>query len=175
MESITRFIVRKLKLKVNESKSQVTQPWYLKFLGFSFTMNRANPQIRIHSKSYDKFKDKVRALTNRKRGRSLAQVISELNNLIRGWWNYFRPATARSPLPAINSWIMRRLRALIWHQWKNPRTRVRHLKAAGINHDQAMTTGNARKKAWRMSRTREVHIALPYNYFIKRGLILLGF
>lgn len=174
MKSVSRFIVRKLRLKVNETKSKVTEAWYLKFLGFSVTMRRDDPKIRIHSKSYSKLKDKVRELTRRKRGRSLNQVIEELNSLNRGWWGYFGLAETRSRLPTLDRWIRRRLRALIWHQWKNPRTRVRHLKGAGVDHENARKTGNARKKAWRLSTNKYVHITLPDSYFKNLGLVPLG-
>jgi group II intron reverse transcriptase/maturase len=174
LKNVTRFIERKLRLKVNSEKSRVAEAWYVKFLGFSFVMNRANPKIRIHSRSYTKLQDKVRDLTRRKRGRSVDQVIRELNSLTRGWWNYFGIAATRSRLPALNAWIRRRLRALIWHQWKNPRTRMRHLKAAGVDHESARLTGNARKKAWRMSRHQDVHLTLSDQYFVNRGLLLLG-
>ena len=173
-KSITRFITRKLKLRVNEAKSRVAEAWYQKYLGCSMTMRKGNSAIRIHSKSYTKFKDRVRELTGRKRGRSLAQVIGELNSYTRGWWNYFRIAETHSKLPALQGWIFRRLRALVWHQWKNPKTRVRHLLGAGVWPKKAKTTGNARKKAWRMSRNDAVHYALPNRHFIALGLVPLG-
>jgi group II intron reverse transcriptase/maturase len=174
MESISRFITQKLKLKVNETKSRVAEAWYIKYLGCSFTMRRGHSRIRIHSKSYGKFKGRIRELTRRRRGRSLAQVIKELNAFTRGWWNYFSIAETRSQLPALRGWIFRRLRALVWHHWKNPRTRVRHLCGAGVLPDRARTTGNARKKAWRMSRNDTVQYALPNGYFIAQGLVPLG-
>jgi RNA-directed DNA polymerase len=174
MRSVTRFITRKLKLKVNEAKSRVAEAWYIKYLGCSFTMERGPSRIRIHSESYARFKERIRELTDRKRGRSLAQVIGEVNAFTRGWWNYFGIAETRSQLPALRGWVFRRLRALVWHQWKNPRTRVRHLLGAGVHPDRAKTTGNARKKAWRMSRNAAVHYALPNHHFISRGLVPLG-
>ena len=116
----------------------------------------------------------IRELTRRKRGRSLAQVIGELNAFTCGWWNYFRIAAANSQLPALRGWIFRRLRALVWHQWKNPRTRVRRLKGAGVGHENARKTGNARKKAWRLSTNEWVVITLPNRHFIHHGLVPLG-
>ena len=174
MKSITRFITRKLKLRVNEAKSRVAEAWYIKYLGCSFTMRRGHSRIRIHSKSYTKFKARIRELTRRKRGRSLAQVIAEINAFTRGWWNYFGIAETYSQLPALQGWIFRRLRALVWHHWKNPRTRVRHLLGAGVKPNRARTTGNARKKAWRMSRNDTVQYVLPNRHFIAQGLVPLG-
>ncbi|MFC1462928.1 group II intron reverse transcriptase/maturase [Verrucomicrobiota bacterium] len=174
MKSVTRFITRKLKLQVNEQKSRVAEAWYIKYLGCSFTMKRGDSRIRIHSKSIDKFKDRIRELTRRKRGRSLAQVIEEHNAFTRGWWNYFRIAETRSQLPALRGWIFRRFRALVWHHWKNPRTRVRHLKGAGVGHEDARKTGNTRKKAWRLSTNKWVVITLPNRRLIHQGLVPLG-
>jgi RNA-directed DNA polymerase len=125
MESISRFITRKLKLKVNQEKSKITHPWWMCFLGFSFTSKRGDTRIRIHSKSIKRLKERVRELTDRNCGRSIHQIIFQLNQYLRGWWNYYRITQGISMFRSINGWIMRRLRAIYWKQWKNPRTRVR--------------------------------------------------
>lgn len=174
-KSITRFITNKLRLKVNEEKSAVSHPWWRCYLGFSFTSSRANPQIRIHSKSIKKFKERVRELTSKKSGRSMNRIVYELNQFTRGWWIYYRLATTRSMFKSLNGWMIRRLRAILWKQWKNPRTRVRNLKKHGIYHSYAMKCGNARKGCWRMSRVKWIIIAMPNNYFIQKyGLFLPG-
>jgi RNA-directed DNA polymerase len=131
-------------------------------------------KIRIHAKSMKRFKDKVRVLTSRSRGKSLRQVIEDLNQYFRGWWNYYRLSEAKSFLKGLKIWIMRRLRSLIWKQWKNPRTRVRNLEKLGIAHIDAMLCGNARKKYWRMSKVKWVAIAMPEKYFIAQGLYFPG-
>ena len=174
MQSITRFLTGKLKLKVNQDKSAVSRPWLRKFLGFTYFQMCGQSKIRIHANSMKRFKDKVRALTSRKRGKSLWQVIRELNLYFRGWWNYFRLTEAKSFLKGLKIWIMRRLRSLIWKQWKNPKTRVRNLEKLGIAHRDAMLCGNARKKYWRMSKIKWVAIAMPEKYFIEKGLYLPG-
>jgi len=173
-ESITRFLTGRLKLKVNEEKSAVSRPWLRKFLGFTYFQMCGQSKIRIHAKSIKRFKDKVRDLTSRKRGKSLWQVMKDLNLYFRGWWNYFRLAEAKSFLKGLKIWIMRRLRSLIWKQWKNPRTRVRNLEKLGIAHRDAMLCGNARKKYWRMSKIKWVAIAMPEKYFITKGLYFPG-
>jgi len=172
--SISRFITRRLKLKVNEAKSAVSYPWWRKYLGFSFTSTRGNTRIRIHSKSFRRFRKRVHEITGRSRGRSLWQVIQELNDFTRGWWAYYRHAETRSFVRPLNYWIMRRLRALCWKQWKNYRTRIRELKKRGINHDAAVRAGCARKGPWRMSRVKWVVMALPNAYFKSLGLYLLS-
>jgi RNA-directed DNA polymerase len=173
-ESISRFITKRLKLKVNEAKSAVSYPWWRKYLGFSFTSSRAKPRVRIHSKSFKRFKDRVRELTSRSCGRSIWQVIQKLNEYVRGWWNYYRHTETHAFIRSLNGWIMRRLRAIIWKHWKNRRTRIRELKKRGIGHTYAVRTGCARKGAWRMSRVKWVIIALPNAYFKSLGLYLLS-
>jgi len=175
MKSISKFITNKLYLKVNEEKSAVSHPWWRCFLGFSFTSSRENPQIRIHSKSIRKYKERIKELTPKKSGRSMYRVVNELNQYTRGWWNYYKLATTRSMFRSLNGMIFRRLRAILWKQWKNPRTRVRNLKKFGISHSYAMTCGNSRKGCTRLSKTKWVIIALPNDYFIRNyGVFLPG-
>ena len=98
--------------------------------------------------------------------------IKALNRYLIGWWNYYRLTEARHLFKSLNGWIIRRLRCIVWKQWKNPRTKVRNLEKLGIAHKDAMRCGNARKKHWRMSKVKWVIIALPNRYFFKQGLFL---
>lgn len=173
-ESITRFLTVKLKLKVNEEKSAVSRPWLSKYLGFTFISMCGQTKIRIHHKTIKRFKDRIRDLTDRNCGKSIYQIICKLNEYLRGWWNYYRLAEARHILKALNMWVVRRLRCIVWKQWKNPRTKIRNLEKSGIAHKDAVLCGNARKKHWRMSRVKWVVIALPKQYFISLGLFLPG-
>ena len=174
MKSISCFITGKLKLKVNEEKSRVTRPWLCKFLGFTFIDMYGQTKIRIHLETINRFKDRIREITNRNCGRSIKQVIFELNQYLKGWWNYYRLCEAKHLFKALNSWIVRRLRCLLWKQWKNPRTRVRNLLKRGVSRKYAMTCGNSRKRYWRMSRVKWVVIALPTSYFLSLGLFQPG-
>ncbi len=174
MNSISSFIIRKLRLKVNLDKSAVSHPWWRPYLGFSFTSRRDNPRIRIHSSSIKRMKQRVRLLTSRSGGKSLQQVIDRLNQYLKGWWNYFGRADVAAGFKSINYWIIRRLRAIVWKQWKNYRTRVRELKKRGIPHRQAVQNGCSRKGPWRMSRVKWVAYALPRAHFISLGLFLPG-
>lgn len=175
MESVNRFITRKLKLKVNEAKSSVTQPGYTKYLGFGFTISKTNPRIRIHSKSLKRFRQRVSEITARKRGRSVETMIGELNEYIRGWWGYFSHCEARSCLRLLNAWVIRRLRSYIWKQWKNRRTRVCELINRGVPLYWAERVGTSRKGPWRLSRNTTVAKALPVVYFTRTlGLVLPG-
>jgi len=170
MASIERFIRQKLRLKVNEAKSAIRRPWECKFLGFSFTNSRNNPEIRLHWKTIKRFKERVRELTRRTRGRSLAQVIRELTEFFRGWWGYYRLTESTNRLRPLSHWIRRRLRCLVWVQWKNRRTRVRELLRRGVSRNYALTTGCARKGPWHMSIVKWVVIALPDLHFETLGL-----
>lgn len=174
-QSITRYLNAKLKLIVNEDKSAVSRPWLCKFLGFSYFQMCGQSKVRIHAKSLKRFKNRVREVTSRSRGKSLKQVIDELNRYVLGWWGYFRLTEAKSFLKGLKIWITRRLRSLVWKQWKNSKTRVANLKKLGISHDDAMLCGNARKKYWHMSKIKWVAIALPLTYFTERGLCLPGY
>jgi len=166
MQSVKKFITCKMKLRVNEEKSCVSYPWWRSFLGFSVTSTRGNTRIRIFSKSMKRFKDKVRVITGRNRGKSISQVIKELNDLLRGWWNYYRITETHSFLKSLNYWILRRLRSLLWKQWKNPRTKVKKLKARGVSHSFAVSTANSRKGQWRISRCQAMMFAYPQRYFV---------
>jgi RNA-directed DNA polymerase len=172
IRSITTFITRRLRLKVNEEKSGVRRPWEVKFLGMTLNNRRTKPAILLHWKSVERMKQKVREITSRSRGRSLAQVIVELNEYLRGWWQYFGITESMYRLSRIDSWIRRRLRSIVWKQWRNRRTRVRNLAKLGIGKDAALKTGCARKGCWRMSQVKWVMIALPNLYFRRRGLII---
>jgi RNA-directed DNA polymerase len=118
-ESVTRFVTRKLRLQVNEQKSAVGRPWERKFLGFCFTNSRANPLVRLHWKTIKRFRLRIRELTRRTCGRSLPQVIAALMRYIRGWWQYFGLSESVNRLRPLAHWVRRRLRALIWTQWKS--------------------------------------------------------
>jgi len=171
MESISRFIEKKLRLKVNKDKSAISLPWKSKYLGFCVTNSRENPKIRIHWKSIKRFKERVREITSRRRGRSIRHVIGELMEFMNGWWNYFKITESYNRLRPLDHWIRRRLRAVVWKHWKNRRTRVGELLKRGVHRDFAVTTGCSRKGPWRMSIVKWVHIALPDTYFTSFGLV----
>jgi group II intron reverse transcriptase/maturase len=170
MQSVSRFIEKKLRLQVNREKSAVGRPWQRKYLGFCLTNSRKNPKIRIHWKTIKRFKQRVREITARRRGRSLSQVIDELNQFISGWWNYYGLTESFNRLRPLPHWIRRRLRALVWKHWKNRKTRVRELLRTGVSRNYAVTTGCARKGPWRMSKVKWVNIALPDKHFESLGL-----
>ena len=174
MVSVSRFVNRRLRLKVNQEKSGITHQWWMCFLGFSFTSRRGDTRIRIHSKSVNRFKQRVRELTGRSCGLSMGQIIARLNLYFRGWWGYFGITQSLPNFRSLHYWILRRLRAILWKHWKNPRTRVRELEKRKIPHLKALFTGCSRKQPWRMSRVKWVMFALPKSYFLSLGLSLPG-
>jgi RNA-directed DNA polymerase len=171
MQSLCGFISRKLKLKVNESKSAVDAPSRRKFLGFTFSAKKAT--LLIAAKSIARFKDRIRELTRRRRGRSATQTTAELTVYLRGWLGYFGLSGAYWELRDLDSWIRRRLRALAWRAWRHPRKRFRELVRRGVERYEAFRTVRYRVNPWRASRTRALSAALPNRLWHRLGLFSL--
>ena len=169
MEGVCRFITTTLKLKVNEKKSAVARPWERKFLGFSFTRG-STPKRRIAPKAITRFKARVRQLTRRTRGISLAQMVTELTTYLRGWRGYFAFCQTPSVLRDLDSWVHRRLRCVVWKQWKRGRRRFGELRRLGIGVDLAAQTAGSPHGPWRISRSPALSIAFPGAYFDSLGL-----
>ncbi len=169
MQSITRFITDKLRLKVNESKSAVARPTERKFLGFSFTSGK-QPKRRIAPKSLLRFKKRIRELTKRNRGVSLDQMVADLRRYLTGWRGYFGFCQTPSVFPTLDSWIRRRLRCFQWKQWKSGRTRFAELRTRGVGKDLAAQTAGSSRGLWHVSRSPALSIALPGAYFDSLGL-----
>jgi RNA-directed DNA polymerase len=169
MQSITRFLTGKLKLKVNESKSAVARPAERKFLGFSFTSGRELKR-RIAPKSLLRFKKRVRELTKRNRGVSLARMVEQLRLYLTGWRGYFGYCQTPSVLRDLDSWISRRLRCFQWKQWKRGTTRFAELRKRGVGKDLAAQTAGSSRGLWHISRSPALNIALPGAYFASLGL-----
>jgi len=169
MESVTRFITHRLKLKVNQAKSAVARPGQRKFLGFSFTGER-EPRRRIAPKAIARFKEQVREQTRRTRGISLRQMVKELATYLRGWLGYFGDCQTPSVLQRLEAWLRRRLRSVVWKQWKRGRTRFRELRKRGIGKDLAAQTAGSPHGPWRLANSPALTIALPNAYFARLGL-----
>jgi RNA-directed DNA polymerase len=169
MESVTTFIERKLKLKVNRDKSAVGRPWKRKFLGFSFTLNR-EPKVRIAKESIKRFKSKIREITSRSKPLPIEVRIEMLNRYLTGWCGYFALADTPSKFKEFDEWIRRRLRMCEWKQWKKSKTRVRKLIGFGVPGYKAYEWGNSRKKYWRVACSPILHKTLDNSYWSQRGL-----
>jgi len=169
MRSITCFLARKLKLTVNEEKSAVATPKARAFLGFSFT-GEETPRRRIAPQAIMRFKNKVRECTRRTRGISLEQMMQQLARYLVGWRNYFAFCETPSTLRDLDKWVRRRLRSVIWKQWKRGRTRYAQLRRHGVGNDLAAQTAGSPHGPWRLSASPALSMALPNAYFKSLGL-----
>jgi len=169
MQSVAGFIRRRLKLKVNEAKSAVARPQDRKFLGFSFTGGR-EPKRRIAPKALLRCKQRVRELTRRTRGISLEQMTKELATDLRGWKSYFAFSQTPSVLRRLEEWIRRRLRSMIWKQWKRGTVRFEKLRQRNIRPALAAQTAGSPHGPWRLANSPALQSALPIAYFDALGL-----
>jgi RNA-directed DNA polymerase len=169
MQSVTDFLRRRLKLKVNEAKSAVARPQERKFLGFSFTYG-AKAKRRIAPKALLRCKRRVRELTRRNRGKSLEQMTKELATYLRGWKGYFGFSQTPSVLRKLEKWIRRRLRSVIWKRWKRGKVRYVRLRQRNIGHDLAAQTAGSPHGPWRLANSPALQCALPLAYFDSCGL-----
>src|SRR5450755_3743795 len=150
MESLTRFITAKLKLKVNQQKSAVARPWARKFLGFSFT-SAGIPKRRIAPKAVERFKERVRELTSRTRGVSMERMAEDLSRYLRGWIGYFGKCETPSVLAGLEQWLRHRLRSVIWKQWKRGTVRFAELRRRGVDTALAAQTAGSVLGPWRLA------------------------
>src|SRR5499427_4946650 len=169
MESVTRFITHKLKLKVNEAKSAVARPQERKFLGFSFT---AGPEVKrvIAPKALDRFKQRIREITRRAKGVSMETTIGELAPYMRGWRSYFGFCETPEVLVGLTRWVRLRLRAAMWRQWKTPRRRLEALLALGVRPRLASNTAGSGLGPWYLARAKALSVGLSNAYFESLGL-----
>lgn len=173
MAGVSAFITKRLRLKVNEAKSAVARPWERKFLGFSFTVGM-DPKRRLAPATVRRLKQRVRALTRRTRGVSLAQMVAELNRYLRGWRGYFGYCETPSVLEHLDSWIRRRLRTVQWKQWKRGRRRYAGLRSHGVGGALAAQTAGSSHGPWRIAKSPALHYALPNAYWDSLGLVRLA-
>ena len=148
MESCTKFLEGKLKLKVNQKKSTTGSPTRLKFLGFSLYRNKDGVGIRVHEKSLKRFKDRLKAITSRNRGGTMERILKEITRLNIGWLGYYRIADIKTCLRGIEAWVRRRIRQLFWKRWKRIRTRQENLAKLGATKRDAWQWANTRKGYW---------------------------
>jgi RNA-directed DNA polymerase len=168
MASICRFLTKKLRLKVNESKSAVARPEERKFLGFSISNDGS--ERRITPKALDRFKMRLREFTRRTRGVSLPQLIAKLAPYLIGWRGYFGLCQTPRVLSNLDAWIRRRLRMFLWRQWKNGPNRFKELRRRGVSRFNAAVAAGSPTGLWRMSGHPAVQQALRNHYFDSIGL-----
>src|ERR1700691_840279 len=169
MESVTKFITQKLRLKVNEAKSAVARPQERKFLGFSFS---AGPEVKrvIAPKALDRFRRRVREITRRAKGVSMKTTIEELAPYMRGWRGYFGFCETPEVLLSLTRWVRLRLRAAMWRQWKTPRRRREALIKLGVRERLANNTAGSGLGPWYLAKAKALSVGLSNAYFKSLGL-----
>ena len=172
MGSLRIFLEEVLHLRINEQKSAVARPWERKFLGYSVTSQRET-RLRIAPESVRRLSTRVRELMRQGRGRSMSHTVASLNPVLRGWISYFRLAQNKMMLEALDGWVRRRLRCLLWRQWKRPSTRQARLRALGVDAEAAWRTAYCGRGPWHSAGSRVAHLALPARYFTHMGLLSL--
>jgi len=172
MESITRFLEKRLRLKVNREKSAVDRPWKRDFLGYTMSWHR-QPKLKVSPGSVQRMRGKIRERMWKARGCSLTKVIEELVPLLRGWINYFRLSSVKTAFEQLDEWIRRRLRCVIWRHWKKPLIRAKKLIQRGIERRRAYISAYNGRGAWWNSGASHMHLAFPAKWFTQQGLISL--
>jgi group II intron reverse transcriptase/maturase len=172
MASITSFLEQRLKLTVNQEKSAVARPWQRQFLGYGMTSHRT-PQLKAGDKALARLKSKLREISRKGRGRNLKRLIEETTPILRGWSNYFKLSEVKKPLEELDSWFRRKLRCLLWRQWKRPLTRARKLMQRGLSEERAWKSAYNGRGPWWNSGASHMNEAFGISYFRKLGLYSL--
>ena len=172
MESITTFITKKLGLKVNVEKSKVARPRQIKYLGFGFYKNNKGTwRPKPHIKSVKKFISKLKEITGRSDGKSIDYKIERLNQVTRGWINYFKIADMKKTMEKVSEHLRHRLRMCIWKYWKIPRARHKALRKLGIKEENAYMVANTRRGYYFVASTVVLHMAISNNRLKQKGLV----
>jgi RNA-directed DNA polymerase len=166
MESISRFLENKLKVKVNRDKSQVVRAEECSFLGFTFTRKR----LAVSEKSITRFKSELRRLTGRSWGISMGRRYGEIRTYLHGWMNYFGTSLKYNDAVEMDHWLRRRIRMCYWKQWRRARKRIGELIKLGAPRYHAILTGLSRKGYWHLAKTEAINVGLSNAYLKKQGL-----
>jgi RNA-directed DNA polymerase len=170
MASLEVFLEKRLRLKVNRSKSAVARPWERKLLGYSFTVHRAT-KLKVSDSSIKRLKRKLREVTREGRGGSLAQTVTTLGPIIRGWVAYYRLAEVRGSFELLDQWLRHRLRALLWRHWKRRWTRFKELTRRGIAAERAWQSASNGRGPWWNAGASHMHQAVTTLSFRQLGLL----
>ena len=172
LTSMERFLKDRLRLKVNREKSAVDRPWKRKFLGYTFTSNY-EPKLKVAQESQQRLKEKLRELFRIGRGRSLGRMIEELKPILRGWMTYFQKVNVRGTLSELDEWIRRKLRCILWRQWKRPRTRAQELMRRGLDPERARASAGNGRGPWWNAGASHMNQAIPNQWLQRLGLVSL--
>jgi RNA-directed DNA polymerase len=172
LASVSRFLEKRLRLQVNQAKSAVARPWKRSFLGYTVTPHR-QPRLKVAPQSVQRLRLKLRILLRKGRGRRLDRVCGELRVILIGWLNYFSLAEVRSTFELLDGWLRRRLRAMLWRQWKRPATRRRRLIERGLDEARAWKSAVNGRGPWWNAGASHMNQAIPTRYLRSLGLVCL--
>lgn len=173
LESITHYLEKTLKLRVNREKSGVGRPWQRKFLGYTVCNRKYNVRLKVAPKAIMRFRGDLKAVFRRGRGRALRRVIEELNLKLRGWMNYFRHIGVKGILLELDGWVRRHLRKILWLQWKRSYTRAKNLLRLGLDEKRAWNSALNGRGPWWNAGASHLNQALPKKLFDRLGLVSL--
>jgi len=172
MESVSQFLEKRLRLKLNKDKSSVDRPWKRKFLGYSMTPDK-QPRLKVAPESEARLRVKLKAIFKRGRGRSVGQTIEDMRKLLVGWSNYFKLAEVKNVFERLDEWIRRRMRGILWRQWKRSHTRVKNLMKRGLPEERAWKSATNGRGPWWNAGASHMNQAFPKSYFDRLGLVSL--
>lgn len=172
LTSLERFLSKRLRLRINREKSAVARPWQRKFLGYTVTVHR-EPKLRIAPQSIHRWKTRLRGRFRAGRGRSLSRTVADLTPLLRGWVGYFRLAEVKGSFEALDAWLRRRCRCILWRQWKRPRTRAKELVRRGLDPTRARVSASNGRGPWWNAGASHMHAAVPTAVLRGWGLLSL--
>ena len=172
LASLERWLMQRLRLRVNRDKSGVARPWTRKFLGYSVTWDRA-ARLRVSPAAVKRLKTKLRGMLRQGRGRRLADVVADLNLATRGWVVYFRLAEVKASFEDLDKWLRRKLRCVMWRQWKRPRTRLHELRRRGLDEARAHVSAYNGHGPWWNAGASHMHAAVPTAVLRQLGLLSL--
>lgn len=172
MASITRYLAKRLKLTVNGSKSAVDRPWKRSFLGYTMTVHK-KPLLKVADRSVERLKARVRGIMKAGRGKALAETVKVITLLLRGWVAYFKLSQVRGVFEDLDKWIRRKLRCILWRQWKKPMTRAKKLIERGIERVRAYTSANNSRGPWWSAGASHMSAAVPTRWLTQQGLVSL--
>ena len=173
LASVKDFLQRQLKLKVNMEKSAVARPWERKFLGYSMTFH-IQPRLKVARESVKRLREKLKESFHRAKGRRLDRFIEqELNPILRGWGNYFQLAEVEGTFEELEQWVRRKLRQMLWRQWKRNHTRAARLIQRGLATERAWKSAGNGRGSWWNAGASHMNEAFPKSYFDHMGLVSL--
>ena len=172
LESSTKYLEEKLKLTVNRKKSRTVSVFAIrnfKYLGFALGRNGTGIYVRVHPKSWRKFKSRLKELSSRKRCQSIKPSLEKIEIYARGWLNYYGIASMKNNIEEINGWLYHRIRMCIWKQWKLPKTKKRNLIKMGVHEYYANMAANCRRGHWYCANLTTVKKAMTKERLINGG------